>query len=157
MDYLEKRAATGEQTQYEGLSLYRARTQKVGDAVDVLTDQAGFEDFLPDGGRQHGDPHPETVWFWYNPSLDSIVQEEIAPYDVRGVFATEDDADRFLDWYAEEYGVVDTSHLELYSAEVHRHGFGRKHIGEESERSEELPEQVDFEAFQTDSGDAGGA
>lgn len=49
---------------------------------------------------------------------------------------------RFLDWYAEEYGVVDTSHLERYSAEVQRQGFGRKHSAEESERSEKPPEQV---------------
>lgn len=47
-DYLDKRADTGDETQYEGLSLYKARTRKVGDAVDVLTDQAGIEDFVPD-------------------------------------------------------------------------------------------------------------
>jgi hypothetical protein len=48
--YLERRAETGEKAQYENLSLYKARTRKVGDAVDVLTDQSGIEDFVPDGG-----------------------------------------------------------------------------------------------------------
>lgn len=50
--YLENRAATGDPEQYDGLSLYEARTRKVADAVDVLTDQAGFDEFVPDGGQQ---------------------------------------------------------------------------------------------------------
>lgn len=49
-DYLENRAETGDPEQYSGLSLYKARTRKVADAVDVLTDQAGFHDFMPDSG-----------------------------------------------------------------------------------------------------------
>lgn len=49
-DYLEQRAGAGDPEQYDGLSLYKARTRKVADAVDVLTDQAGFDDFVPDGG-----------------------------------------------------------------------------------------------------------
>jgi hypothetical protein len=48
--FLEQQAATGESERYEALSLYQARTRKVADATDVLTDQAGIEDFLPDGG-----------------------------------------------------------------------------------------------------------
>lgn len=155
-DYLEKRAETGGKDRYEGLSLYKARTQKVGDAVDVLTDQSGIDDFAPDGGRPVSATDPDPVWFWYNPSLDSIVQEEVEPYDVRGVFGTEEDAHRFLDWYAEQYGVVDTSHLELYRAELTLEGFGQKHLDEDSERSEDPPEQVDFRAFQPGVGDGGG-
>lgn len=50
-DYLENRADAGDKEAYAGLSLYKARTRKIGDAVDVLTDQAGVEDFLQDGGR----------------------------------------------------------------------------------------------------------
>lgn len=49
-DYLETRAETSDPEQYDGLSLYTARTRKVADAVDVLTDQAGFDDFVPDSG-----------------------------------------------------------------------------------------------------------
>lgn len=153
-DYLEQRADAEGGDQFENLSLYRARTRKVGDAVDVLTDQSGIEDFMPDGGRPE-DPHqipnptPETVWFWYNPSMDSIVQEEVDPYDVRGVFESEPDANRFLDWYADQYGVADTSHLELYFAEIQLEGYGRKHFrDDETGSDEEVPEQVDFAAFQ---------
>jgi hypothetical protein len=147
-DYLEHRTDTVDADRYEGLSLYKARTRKVRDAVDVLTDQSGIDDFAPDGGLQIDDPKRDQVWFWYNPSLDSIVQEEVEPYDVRGVFGSADDAERFLDWYADQYGVADTSHLELYRAELTLEGFGRKHLDGESERSEEPPEQVDFAAFQ---------
>lgn len=87
------------------------------------------------------------MWFWYNPSLDCIVQEEIAPYDVRGIFETRNDADRFLDWYAEQYGVADTSHLELYRADLELEGYGRTFLAEPSGRSEKPPEQVDFDSF----------
>jgi hypothetical protein len=47
-DYLERRAETESDGSFENLSLYKARTRKVGDAVDVLTDQSGIEDFVPD-------------------------------------------------------------------------------------------------------------
>lgn len=49
----------------------------------MLTDQAGFDDFVADGGLQLQQPDSE-VWFWYNPLLDCIIQKELAPYDVRG-------------------------------------------------------------------------
>lgn len=42
--YLESRAS-GEQDRYEGLSLYRAKVEKVEDAVEVLLDQSGIDDF----------------------------------------------------------------------------------------------------------------
>lgn len=152
--YLERRAASEGDERYENLSLYKARTRKVGDAVDVLTDQSGIEDFVPDGGRPadlHQIPNqaPDRVWFWYNPSMDSIVQEEVEPYDVRGVFASEDDAERFLDWYADQYDVADTSHLELYSAEITLEGYGRKHLMDEENGGEEPPEQVDFAHYRS--------
>lgn len=48
--YLEQRADTGDHDEYANYSLYEARTQKVVDAVDVLTDQSGIEDFLAGDG-----------------------------------------------------------------------------------------------------------
>jgi len=57
--YLERRAESGEEEQYEHLSLYKARARKVGGAVDVLTDQSGIEDFVPDGGTQIDNPVPD--------------------------------------------------------------------------------------------------
>jgi hypothetical protein len=44
--YLERRAEADGDELYDHYSLYEAKTQKVVDAVDVLTDQAGFEDFF---------------------------------------------------------------------------------------------------------------
>ena len=55
-DYLEQRANTDGDEAFENLSLYKAQTRKVGDAVDVLTDQAGIGDFVPDGGLYSIDP-----------------------------------------------------------------------------------------------------
>lgn len=43
--YLD-RIADGNKEAYDGLSLYEARVKKVGDAVDVLMQQAGVDDFF---------------------------------------------------------------------------------------------------------------
>lgn len=148
MDYLEKRVEGGDKEQYKGLSLYKARTQKVGDAVDVLTDQAGLVDFVPDGGVQIDNPAPDRVWFWYDPAADYIVQEEIEPYDVRGVFESEDDAYRFLDWYAELYSTdLPSPYLELYSAELQYEGTSETARAKGPDSVEEPSEQVDFNLF----------
>lgn len=150
--FLDRQAeAADEPNRYEALSLYKARTRKVEDATEVLTDQAGIDEFMPDGGLQIDAPDRDRIWFWYNPSLDSIVQEEVGPYDVRGVFTTEDDAYGFLEWYAEQYGVVDTSHLELYSAALELEGYGRNFLEEEC-MDEEPPEQSSFDTFREQQG-----
>jgi hypothetical protein len=49
--YLERRAETGLKEDYEDLSLYSASVEKEEDAVDVLLDQAGIQDFAFDGGQ----------------------------------------------------------------------------------------------------------
>lgn len=50
-DYLEKRAESSDtKERYEGMSLYKVRNKKVEDAVEVLMDQSGIQDFMPDGG-----------------------------------------------------------------------------------------------------------
>jgi len=146
-EYLEHRAETGAEADYDDLSLYRSRTRKVADAVDVLTDQSGIEDFMPDGGTtdselQIPNSRPEEVWFWYNPSLDSIVQEEVEPYTVKGVFESEADAQQFLSWYADQYDLDDTSHLELYRADLTLEGYGRKHCIEDTADGDEWVEQA---------------
>jgi len=52
--FLELRAHEVEdEARYEGLSLQKLRAKKVGEAVEVLTDQAGLQDFEPDGGTHH--------------------------------------------------------------------------------------------------------
>lgn len=152
--YLEQCADQGEQDRYERLSLYKVRMRKEKDALDVLLDQSGlddFERFAPDGGSalQIGNPHPETVYFWYDPSVDLLIQAEVEPYDVRGLFATETDAYRFLDWYADQYAIEDTTHFELYAADLEHRGYGlpSQEDGTESESIEEPPEQAAFDAF----------
>lgn len=157
-EYLERRAENGDKEKYEGLSLYQARAKKVGDAVDVLTDQSGIDDFMPDGGYpesadglQIDTPSQDKVWFWYDPSGDRLVQEEVEPYDVRGLFDTEKDAYRFADWYADRYGMDDTGHLELYSAEIEHEGQGRSHVPEGEPGDErEPPEQADLDDYTSD-------
>lgn len=60
-DYLERRAETGKKEQYEYLSLSKARTRKVRDAVDGFTDQSEIEDFVQDGGMQIDNPAPDRI------------------------------------------------------------------------------------------------
>lgn len=155
-NYLERLAEAGTKQEYENLSLHKLKSKKIGEAVEVLTDQAGLQDFAPDGGRpedihQISNPYPERVWFWYNPSADLILQEEVEPYDVRGVFESEEDAYSFIEWYADHYEVPDTTHLELYSADIELEGWGRKHaIEQELEGktpAEEPPEQANFTEY----------
>jgi hypothetical protein len=42
--------AADEPERYAAMSLYKAQTRKIEDATAVLTDQAGIQDFMPDGG-----------------------------------------------------------------------------------------------------------
>lgn len=155
-EYLERRATGGDKEEYKGLSLYKARTRKIGDAVDVLTDQAGIGDFATDGGQpedtlQIPNPKPERLYFWYNPSADLVIQEEVEPYDVRGIFPSEEAAQHFLGWYADKHDILDTSHLELYSADFRLEGHGRKHfVDDAAEQPAEPPGQASFDAFRAD-------
>lgn len=49
--FLERRAEDGDQDRYEGMSLYKATVSKVEDGVEVLLDQSGINDFVPDGSQ----------------------------------------------------------------------------------------------------------
>jgi hypothetical protein len=42
--------AADDSERYAAMSLYKAQTRKIEDATAVLTDQAGIQDFMPDGG-----------------------------------------------------------------------------------------------------------
>ena len=155
--FLEQRADQGEHERYERLSLYKVRMRKEKDALDVLLNQSGlddFERFAPDGGShlQIGNPRPETLYFWYDPSVDLLVQAEVEPYDVRGLFETEDDAFRFLKWYADQYAIEDTTHFELYAADLEHRGYGllTQDGDREPESIEEPPEQAAFDAFSSE-------
>lgn len=68
-----------------------------------------------------------------------------------GLFATEEDAYRFLNWYADRYDIPDTTHFELYSADPRHEGFGRKHAVEQDGAGKEVDErplpQASFDDF----------
>lgn len=149
--FLERQAETAaDPDRYEGLSLYKARTKKVADATDVLTDQAGIDDFAPDGGHQIDRSPASPVWFWYDPARDYIVQDEVDPYVVRGLFDTRGDAVRFLTWYADRYNVADTGHYELYSATLEFEGYGLPDVDAGPAEEPSSPaslEQADLDVF----------
>jgi len=48
-EYLERLSDGVDSDRYDSLSPYQARTRKVKDAVDVLMDQSGLDEFVPDG------------------------------------------------------------------------------------------------------------
>ncbi|MDY6778799.1 MAG: hypothetical protein SVU32_09105, partial [Candidatus Nanohaloarchaea archaeon] len=164
--FLERQADQYGEDRYKGMVLRKTGNRKVEEATDVLTEQSGLADFAPDGGYpepsdglQVANPGPETVWFWYDPSVDHIVQEEVEPYDVRGLFETEGDAERFIEWYADRYDLDDTGHFELYSADLEYHGTGPRLDSEsatDADDEREPPEQADLTGYSDDDDDAGG-
>lgn len=81
-------------------------------------------DLFPDGGHLFSESDFGEFWFWYNPLADMVIHDEVGAYNVAGLFATEEDADRFLHSYAENYGIDDTSHLQKYRAMFSLEGQG---------------------------------
>jgi hypothetical protein len=91
----------------------------------------------------------DTVFFAYDPSIDSILQTETQPYNVQGVFKSEADVGRFLNWYTKQYGLSDASRFEVYAAELEYLGQGHDFVPEVEEEDriyvEEVTQQVEFE------------
>jgi len=158
-EYLERLAESRTKAEYEKLSLHKLKSKKIGETVEVLTDQAGIHDFATDGGRpedthQIPNPKPERLWFWYEPASDRILQEEVEPYDVRGIFASEEDAREFIEWYTERYDIPVVNYFELYSAEIELEGYGRRHVGDKDRYGmEEPPEQANLSDIAWKEGD----
>jgi hypothetical protein len=155
---LERLAESGTKAEYENLSLHTLKMKKIGETVEVLTDQAGIHDFATDGGRpedthQIPNPKPERLWFWYEPASDRILQEEVKPYNVCAMFASEQDAREFINWYTEFHDVPLINFFDLYSAEIDLEGLGRRqHGGQEAEKNNNPagpPEQADFSNFRS--------
>lgn len=48
--FLEQKAAAKTTQEYENVSLHKLRSKKIGEAVEVLTDQVGLDKFASDGG-----------------------------------------------------------------------------------------------------------
>ena len=122
----------------------------------MLLDQSGLDDFerFAYGGSdlQIGNPYPETVYFWYDPSVDLLIQAEVEPYDVRGIFGMDTDTYRFLDWDGTQYAIEDTTHFELYAADLEHRGYGMltQQDDREPETIDAPPKQAAFDAFSSD-------
>lgn len=105
--FLENRAEDDEH-RYEGLTLQKYKSKKVGEAVEVLTDQSGLNDFVPDGGTT------DEVYFWHDPLTNQVMQEEVEPGIYAGLFDQKEEAIRF---YREN--TPDTEErLDLYRARI---------------------------------------
>jgi hypothetical protein len=65
-----------DEDRYERMSLYKIRLPKEKDAIDVLLDQSGLDEFAPDGGD-----HPETKL--YETELDAPFDEEVETESTR--------------------------------------------------------------------------
>ena len=73
-------------------------------AIEALDD--GYEQLLPNGGV-------ETVYFWYDPRLNAVIQEEVEPGVYAGVFDQQEEAILFL-----ERMYDDPEDVELYEARM---------------------------------------
>lgn len=117
-----------------------------GPALQDSTDEPdGAEGTRFDGGHQIDDTAPEALWFWYDPAADMILQEEIEPYDVVGLFEDEDAANRFVLSYAGRYGLDDVSHLEKYRADLTYEGQGPVLDDTDTDVPSETTDQAEFD------------
>lgn len=120
--FLDHRAReVDDNDRFDGLSLQKLRAKKIGEAVEVLTDQSGIHDFVPDGGTNN-DPVLDSVFFWYDPDTNAVVQEEVLPDLWAGLFDYEDEALIFMEQYLEDYPERQVEDFELYEAELEKHG-----------------------------------
>lgn len=64
------------------------------------------------------DDDTEELWFWYNPSLDSLVRNQGPSQHVHGLFDSETEARQHLEHAADSDEYPNATHLELYKATV---------------------------------------
>jgi hypothetical protein len=60
----------------------------------------------------------ETVYFWYDSSSNTVVQNEIVPGLCASLFDYKEEAIHFMEEYAEDYSDDQIGHYELYEAEL---------------------------------------
>jgi len=110
------------------------------------------EELKADGGQQIPNPQPDSVWFWYDPAADWIIQEEVDPYEVVGLFGTRGDATQFIEWYTDQYDLEDATRFELYRAELEYVDNGPLLEPGSKKSEQDLPEQAGLGQFH-DEGD----
>lgn len=59
----------------------------------------------------------DELWFWYNPSLDSLIRDQGPSQHVHGLFDSETEARQYLE-HAPDGDYQNATHLELYKATV---------------------------------------
>lgn len=113
---------------YKNANLFKVKKQgKELEGVEVLTEQSGLADFAPDGGYEDEDLIPDggylddsTLFFFYNPTTNAVIQEEGMPYTWQGLHHSQEEAEEWLEEYQERHNLDDVSHFELYEAEVEK-------------------------------------
>jgi len=96
---------------------FRTAIQEYEDSVDDLNNvvAASLSRSLVDEVEQMPDAGDTTVYFWYDPDLNSVVQRELVPFQYQGVTEDEETAVAFMREYVEDHD-VDPSRFELYEA-----------------------------------------
>ena len=87
---------------------FREAVQQYEEQIDPSQSITDDVESMPEGGDV-------TVYFWYDPDLNSVVQKELVPFQYRGVTQNQESAIEFMREYVEEHG-IDPSRFELYEA-----------------------------------------
>ena len=113
----QDRYASWDEFDYFPRQHFRAAIRQYEDRVDDLGSvvAASLSQSLADEVEQMPDAGDTTVYFWYDPDLNSVVQRELIPFQYQGVTEDEETAIGFMREYLEEHG-VDASRFELYEA-----------------------------------------
>lgn len=130
---------------------YREAVELLDESYEALLTRSNKEsteeELVADGGQQIPNPQLDSVWFWYDPAADWIIQEEVEPYEVVGLFQTRGDATQFIERYADQYDLEDTTHFELYRAELEYVDNGPLLEPGSEDGEEDLPEQAGLGQF----------
>jgi hypothetical protein len=102
------RYATWDEFDYFPRFHFREAVQQYGEQIPSFQSLTDEIESMPEGGDV-------TVYFWYDPDLNSVVQKEMVPFQYRGVTQNQESAIEFMQEYVEEHG-IDPSRFELYEA-----------------------------------------
>jgi hypothetical protein len=93
------------------------------------------DDVEPDGGS-------DRAYFWYDTETNAVLQEEVAPSQLEGLFHWKPDAIAFLTGYARHHSLDDVSHLDLYEATLDRQESADTFVDPEAIETRDQPTTV---------------
>lgn len=93
------------------------------------------DDIEPDGVS-------DTAYFWYDTETNAVLQEEVAPSQLEGLFHWKSDAISFLTGYAKHHSLDDLSHIDLYEATLDRQESADTFVDLESIETQDQPTTV---------------